>query len=97
MVRPQVVTLSILEGLLSCNPCYQSRLLQVNFAKSGVKRADLGALQNLRRPRRHVYSLLCSMVCLFLILSKLPETSERLASTGKISTAPKHSAASESR
>jgi hypothetical protein len=95
MVRRQVVTLNILEGLLSCNPYYQLRLLQANFAKSVEEPANLGALQNLRHPRHLVCSLLCSTVCLFLVLNKLPGISEHSALTGKTFMAPKHSVTSE--
>lgn len=96
MEHHQVVTLSILEGLLFCSPCYQSRLRLANFAKSGGVPADLEAPQNLRRPRRLACFLLYSTVYLFSVLNKLPGTSERLASISKIFAEPVHSAGSES-
>jgi hypothetical protein len=97
MAHRQVVTPSILEELQFCNPYYQLRLLRASSEGSGVVLADLEAPQNLHRLKRLSYSLLYSMVCLFLIQNKLLMIDEHLASISKISKALKHFVRSGSR
>jgi hypothetical protein len=97
MVRRQVAAPNIREELQSCNPYYQLRLLQVSSAGSGVVLADLEAPQNLHHLIHLSYSLLYSMVCLFLILNTLLTINEHLASTSKIFKALKHFVESGSR
>ena len=92
MVHHLVVTLNRLEAPLSCNPCYQSRLLQADFAKSEAVLSDLVAPQSLHRQRHPFCSLLCLTACLSSAQCMHLVTNVRLASTNTTFGELRHSA-----